>query len=1505
MFDENPVDESNISPLFRAIRDTFDEAQAEFHVMRGADENPADDKRASSCEGFFLPFTPQTGTGKTYSCNQLIFTKLYDFASHRFSFILKALSLLKRIAGSGISAADKNALKAIKKINDGKIYLCSADEEDDKERLNEIVLSVIEKAKTNGNDESLISEISGKYREFLASLKTKHDDSNSPSFRNIVFITNTRDNVSQSYNELLDMIENLCQTKLEIKIMQSMIVLVMGKVDQAKELGKKISGLVEFIADNSSSQSTVREIRQKYERFIHYHAKVSYKSKADKYDEEQFEATAKDIYDAIFYGIRAVAATEKNGYKDFPTGVKELLDRLYPASLFSSGRAVVSYMTTSKYLGSIMAIPSRFHFSDDKFSNHILFIDEVDKQHAVVRNKILEADPMLLVRGVKTAAQTDVLHYQQGKDDFKGVGDIMLDAINTLKEVADEWRTQYSYDFDESYSGGHRAAELFSVPGSVSSIVTMSGKRKRVEVIENGEVVKEDGKPVKKDAYYSVLLELVDNDPASDKIKKNILKMKLVSDNNGDDDEFANGFPKVINSLSKAYKTFLGKSVRAVRKIYQNKKDVHNNQIRDLKAQKVEFEKAGRLKPDEQWVKVGREPSLQSCLNDFTYQLNIDDGVKADIRNRIFGSQGGSGSLLGEDEAIICNGFHGRGCSFDTILRLSDNFVDFENYSIPHSGTGWVASLVGRGTQVIAISATAKNKSQIHNFSQATLKAQLGKRYVEFTKERNLATYDFYCQKRNYVAHSVNIASQFLPYKSDTLGRFFADKNVILMKLAAAFPPPISKGSNKDNGNKTNKDIKDAHKKENYDYLTNVESQLSKMWQAMELFVAHPTNRYMLTFSTRNFGKTPKEQRFFKSYLIKFLEEKYGKKIDIHFAINAEKMRRGVLKKLLKKTMREDGRINVKTIVMTSYASMSAGTNPDCYFHDDDLKRLEYVDDSDFKQTKKTMDADCIYLAKPSNMFDIADDDDNSDYINTKFKIACLYNIMCLYEGHFIDAHIARHFIRYVLSTNDKGKIRNVLASAYASGENSKMTFENGDDYLASVQMIIEQAAGRTGRTPWKSREIQIFADAALATALAHDKRQKHELSHEYFSLREAAVTVRDSGETEAINLASPEQRLRRAAIADNKKSLQHFNTEVPKLLGNYRYEIFRDAEVLDYLLDIISRIGKPTYKTIEDSIREARQHALDNDIRIGHESIWNDYVVTLKNMESRVVKGEAAPVPPNIVVDKLKTKLQQEAKSRRDRARSVAEKWTELRNYVLKNPTISESEIIPRFQHVHIEVPGDTAGNTVVEYAYDGKPEIEHADHYEMFTTIKTPKMVSEIASELQVMLGNSDVRKHFKKNGYCLKWKPNTHIINPAMYCNVYRPALAEQAVEAIMSANGFKWSELPEGLEEKMDGVIEDRHGNKALVDVKFWYCSRVLKDNAEEKMKDTMLKMGIRNIIYINMFRNDPKQKCIYWTFGNEKTSFMTADFMEVPGIMDKTSYQPLHIAEIARFVSRDV
>ncbi len=415
MFNECPVNEKNISPLFRAIRDTFNEAQAEFHVMRDAEGLPVDGKDTNTNEGFFLPFTPQTGTGKTFSCNQLIFTKMYDFASRRYSFISKALSLLHFIADTEITVAARNALKTIAKINDGKVFLCSADVESDQKILNETVQSVVDKAKSNCNNESLISEINYKLDEFLASLETKHDDqSDSQSFRNIVFITDTRDNVSQSYNELLEMIENLCKTKLEIKIMKSMIVLVMGKVDQTKAMGKGINGLVEFISDNSSSPLAAKELRQKYERFIHYHAKIRHhKARTDKYDVEQFETAAKDIYDAVYYGARAIASTEKNSYNNFPIKVKEQLFTLYPASQLSSGHAVVSYMTTAKYLGSIMAIPSRFRFTDDKLSDHILFIDEVDKQHAVVRNKILEADPMLLVRGVKTAAQTDVLHFQQ------------------------------------------------------------------------------------------------------------------------------------------------------------------------------------------------------------------------------------------------------------------------------------------------------------------------------------------------------------------------------------------------------------------------------------------------------------------------------------------------------------------------------------------------------------------------------------------------------------------------------------------------------------------------------------------------------------------------------------------------------------------------------------------------------------------------------------------------------------------------------------------------------------------------------------------------------------------------------------------------------------------------------------------------------------------------------------------------------------------------------------
>lgn len=351
------------------------------------------------------------------------------------------------------------------------------------------------------------------------------------------------------------------------------------------------------------------------------------------------------------------------------------------------------------------------------------------------------------------------------------------------------------------------------------------------------------------------------------------------------------------------------------------------------------------------------------------------------------------------------------------------------------------------------------------------------------------------------------------------------------------------------------------------------------MWQAIELFVAHPTNRYMLTFSTRNFGNNTKEKKFFEKYLVKFLEKKYDKKIDIHYAINAEKMRRGDLKKLLTKKMKEDGRNNVKTIVMTSYASMAAGTNPDYKFHDDDEKRLIYVDDSDFPQDKKkrTTDADCIYLAKPTNMFSIVDDDSESNYVSTKYKTSCLYNIMCLYEGHVIDVHIARKFIRLILSTNEKNTIKKALAVAYTSNENTNMSFGNPEDYFSSIQMIEEQASGRTGRTPWKSKDILIFADADLATALAHDHRQQHELSHEYFSLRQEAILVHTSGMTTPVNSTNPEQKLRRAAIANNKKSLQYFATEVPKLLNDYRFEMFQSIEELNNLSQKISQFNNPT----------------------------------------------------------------------------------------------------------------------------------------------------------------------------------------------------------------------------------------------------------------------------------------------------------------------------------------
>ncbi|AMO56187.1 hypothetical protein GZ77_05080 [Endozoicomonas montiporae] len=669
------------------------------------------------------------------------------------------------------------------------------------------------------------------------------------------------------------------------------------------------------------------------------------------------------------------------------------------------------------------------------------------------------------------------------------------------------------------------------------------------------------------------------------------------------------------------------------------------------------------------------------------------------------------------------------------------------------------------------------------------------------------------------------------------------------------------------------------------------------MMSAVNRFAAHPTNRYMIILSTRNYGKNEQEKAFLDK-CIEAYKKIYGVEIEPCYAVDASKMKSGVFSRLMDKIGRPEN-LHKKYIVFSSYASMGAGKNPDYRIHGDEetQKRLTFVDNSGFKPKKPSADADCIYMAMPTNVFSIKDEENGSghfDYPDAMFKRSCLYDITALYSGGIIDARTTKKFCRFVLNSTSRKAIKMRLGGAYKSKTDVDFTFNNAEDYIASLRMLIEQATGRIGRTAYKSREIMVFANWQLAPYLADDDRPKEALSIEYFALVNKARACDRSGKNDEPVIPSPMETARRKAKQENKKTLDYFDTLVPFMLSDEFHQYATCERILSDLLGQLQVLKEPSFSAIYELIDVTSCHPSDvfrELVLFSHD--WE--VITDFNNKIKVAAAEGSHKTPKQARALLCQKLAKMCGNFRFLARYDEVKgWSRLREGLLQNPTLHK--LPGEFLHAYIDCEILRRSSYTTEYSYSGTPEVRFADSFELFTDFTAPThLVCQEEAELSVVLKNPAVRNHFERNDYCTDWKPKRFMMSPAAFRNIYRPAVAEQAVAAVLTASGMKWEDMPFEWTEKFDGIIVDQlTGQKAMVDVKFWKRTRFLKESHKYKIIDMAKKTGITKIIYINLFNEAKAEFGFAALVRNEVTgkleeidcAMAASDFMKVPGILSE-------------------
>ena len=162
---------------------------------------------------------------------------------------------------------------------------------------------------------------------------------------------------------------------------------------------------------------------------------------------------------------------------------------------------------------------------------------------------------------------------------------------------------------------------------------------------------------------------------------------------------------------------------------------------------------------------------------------------------------------------------------------------------------------------------------------------------------------------------------------------------------------------------------------------------------------------------------------------------------------------------------------------------------------------------------------------------------------------------------------------------------------------------------------------------------------------------------------------------------------------------------------------------------------------------------------------------------------------------------------------------WKALRVFSAVHPTAS-SELMkenPHYQRFYLQC--STKG-PINNYFYSGQN-----DHIDSISYIQTEDAYYQVSDEnacLSYLCRNDVLAKAFAKAQMPIVWESNEYIILPTIYRNIYRGALGEQCVKALLEHYGILLKEIDDPKRfERFDFVID---GNEDIgIDAKFWSLS----------------------------------------------------------------------------------
>jgi cellobiose-specific phosphotransferase system component IIB len=1334
----------------------------------------------------------QTGLGKSYNAAAHIETELIKIANlyaKNINAALEKLYKLEKIASTILNKQLQIFDYTFKKNECYSTYMRRI------ANHAKLINKEIQESKHNTNDKRNIKKLVDEVIEL-----SKKEITINPS----VVATDKIHNVESIYQQVKKFINTDTRLKDEShrNFINSLIIRLKSNTDHlnncnAKDI-KRLLDVIKLVSKNlDESYDEYCDEKDFYES-CKKAKKFSSKHKAKA--KEKLEKVSCHFYSELLKGIAIYKKDIDDKNKDIADDVIDSIIRIFPATKIMNSDVACCFITTKKFIKPLAAFPKRFHIHIE-FPSFRLYLDESDKQNAVIRDELFKGNKIFLIKTLKALAQIET-HNKLQKRDFSIVHPKIATSINAIREIWNKYNLDNSIDVINAADFGE-IITLFHAYGMISAIYF------------------NDAKNNKEDKFHATIQH--NEEDAINEIEI----IKKSADSLINKNQHTTDFTDIFNEINNACQQFIHDLCVAVILLVSNQR-----------------------KKLEQQNKPITNINIYKYLNTIISSYGLGD-IKEYLDNYIYAFS--SASLRYNENKELTNkiGFHNSGFYHNCVTRegASEHTVEFVASQVPISASGFLANLVLNGAKVILMSATATAKTVLHNFDLKYLKQILGKdQYKELTTKQKNEIANYYKQKRNFYKYRIQLIPNFLLANHYVLKEYikkhpsFGNVDLLFKKIYPA--------------NKEPKDKTDTDERQRY--LTDKKDQISKLIQAIKIFIESKHNKYMLCLLSRLIGKTNDLELKLIENIVSDYAEQQDIKVLVKSNLNAEKLRDGEFSSALEQLATAE---TDKLIIISSYPTMGEGLNPQYNVKDTkDICSLIYTDDTISPPKNISVDIDTIYLDRPTNMFPVAGDytKNNIDY---ETKVSCEYNILSLLVANIIPPKVAKNFIYFVLGSQNRNNLTRDLQAAYMSNSSGKLSFNNSTDYIWAVIRIIEQALGRMGRTAYKRAKILILADSSLQLILATDNRDPKTLSHEYIALRELSKSF-TAQIKQLYKIPDEVENLNNTAILSNKLAHGIIKKMVNNILAKDRLDINNRLKNMQSMAKKINELKtKLTYNELKTIIHGYKRQSIEHSLKVNEninsiKGYKGGFYSSIDALIKDYQQHNKQPQPTAEAIISKTLAILEKYLTENDK---MVNKWITLRNDLLKNPTISyEQYITTNKQYIYIEIPDGQYEQGL--YCYSGIPKKKYLDYYQFFSLVVSKKLeVSAEQAGLNHVLSNPITKQYFEKNGFALNWQVNKIMMSPIIFTNIYRPAIAEQAVKAILENQGIKVHNMPKKLTEYTDFIIE-YNGKKALLDVKYWQRDRYPKETYTSKLIELKKHTGIKRTAYINFVNSNQEKNC---------------------------------------------